>query len=124
MEVKVEVKMDITPPTTFTFLLFYLFTFLPFYNFFFIFFISTCGARALLVFSVIPSTRKVAVPRMSAAEAPILKVYLFHFFPFPFGRFDAAATTCAASHGQLTKRPAFTFGCLFYTPSGTLERHP
>ena len=31
MEVKVEVKMDITPPTTFTFLLFYLFT-LPFYS--------------------------------------------------------------------------------------------
>ena len=30
MEVKLGVKMDITPPVVFTFLLFYLFTFLPF----------------------------------------------------------------------------------------------
>ena len=33
MEVKLEVKMDITPPTTFTFLPFYFFTFLFFYFF-------------------------------------------------------------------------------------------
>ena len=33
MEVKLGVKMDITPPTIFTFLLFYLFTFLLFYSF-------------------------------------------------------------------------------------------